>query len=299
MDFKDPVQGLLHLFEDGALTRRDLVGRLTKYTGSTAAAIAAIEQAGLAQTSGGTCPAGVQVSENDPGVINQLLTVHGEGGPLFVYQSLPADYASQPRPAVLVVHENRGLTDHIRDVTRRVAKAGFVAIGVDFLSRQGGTHTMTDPVQHGQAYGRTRPEERLQDMMSALMTIRDQPYVRGDRLGAVGFCAGGGEVFSLATNTKLLNAAVVYYGAIPAPEQIGNLEAPLMGIFGERDRNINGRLPILLTALNQGNKRHAIHIYENAAHAFHNDTSPNYNPEAACDAWAKTITFFSRHLNGA
>ena len=102
MDFKDPVRSLLHLFEDGALTRRDLVARLTKYTGSAAAAIAAIEEAGLAQTSTASCPAGVQISENDPAVISQLLTVHGEGGPLFVYQSLPADYAVRPRPAVLV-----------------------------------------------------------------------------------------------------------------------------------------------------------------------------------------------------
>lgn len=299
MDFKDPIQSLLHLFEDGALTRRDLVARLTKYTGSAAAAVAAIEQAGLAQTTDVTCPAGVQVSENDPAVISQLLTVHGEGGPLFVYQSLPADYASRPRAAVLVVHENRGLNQHIRDVTRRVAKAGFVAVGVDLLSRQGGTHTITDPEQQGAAYGRTTPEQRRQDMASALLTIRDQPYVRGDRLGAVGFCAGGGNVFDLAVNTDLLNASVVFYGAVPAREQLTNLQAPLLGIYAEVDSFTNGGLPTLLTALSSGRTRYALHVYENTGHAFHNDTSARYNPEAACDAWSKTIAFFNRHLNAA
>ena len=191
------------------------------------------------------------------------------------------------------------MNEHIRDVTRRVAKAGFVAVGVDLLSRQGGTHTITDPEQQGAAYGRTTPEQRRQDMVSALLTIRDQPYVRGDRLGAVGFCAGGGNVFDLAVNTDLLDAAVVFYGAIPAPELLANLQAPLLGIFAAQDTGINGRLPILLTAMNGGQKRYGLHLYENTGHAFHNDTGARYNPEAACDAWSKTTAFFNRHLNPA
>lgn len=296
---KDPIRSLLHLYVDGALTRRDLITRLTKYTGSAAASAALIQEAGLAQMSAGSCPAGVQVPENDPAVISQLLTIHGEGGPLFVYQSLPADYASARRPAILVVHENRGLNDHIKDVTRRVAKAGYVALGIDLLSRQGGTQQFPDQQQANQAYNRTQPAERRQDMISALLTIRDQPYVRGDRLGAVGFCAGGGNVFDLAVNTKLLNAAVVFYGQIPEAGAIANLEAPLLGIFGEQDRFINPRLPVLMTALLEGQKRHALHVYENVNHAFHNDTGAAYNAEAACDAWSKTLAFFNRHLNAA
>jgi carboxymethylenebutenolidase len=299
VNFRDPVHNLLHLYEDGALTRRDLVSRLTKYTGSLAASAAVIQEAGLAQATAQACPAGVQVAENDPAVINQLLTVHGEAGPLYVYQSLPADYASARRPAVLVVHENRGLTDHIKDVTRRVAKVGFVAVGVDLLSREGGSHTITDPVQQSAAFGRTTPQTRLQDMASALMTIRDQPYVQGDRLGAVGFCAGGGDVFNLATSTNLLNAAVVFYGTVPQPEQLANMQAALLGHFAELDTNINGRLPVLMTALNAGRKRHELHVHWNTGHAFHNDTGPRYDAEAACDAWSKTIRFFNRLLNAA
>jgi carboxymethylenebutenolidase len=229
-------------------------------------------------------------------VISQLLTIHGEGGPLFLYQSLPADYARAPRPAVLVVHENRGLTEHIKDVNRRVAKAGFVAVAVDLLSRQGGTHTITDPEAALQAYNRTQQQQRTEDMSSALLTIRDQPYVVRDKLAAVGFCAGGGNVFDLAVNTDLLNAAVVFYGPIPAQEALANLQAPLLGIFGQADNFVNPGLAMLLTALTRGNKRYALHVYENARHAFHNDTGASYNPAAACDAWSKTVEFLNRHL---
>jgi carboxymethylenebutenolidase len=297
---KDLIASLIHLYQDGAFNRREIVKRLTECTGSVAAALAVIESAGLANAQTGTCPAGVQVAEGDPAIRAQMLTIHGEGGPLYAYQALPADLGSQPRPAVLVIHENRGLNDHIKDVTRRVAKAGFVAIGIDLLSRQGGTHQFTDPMQQTAAYGRTLPEQRREDMMSALLTIRDQSYVRRDRLGTVGFCAGGGNVFDLAVNTDILTAAVVFYGAAPTPpELINNMSARLLGFFAELDRNINMRLPGLLTSLMNANKRHEIHIYENVGHAFHNDTGAAYNAAAACDAWAKTIDFFNRHLNAA
>ena len=295
---QDRVRSLVHLFEDGALSRRDLVQRLTKVTGSAAAAAVIVAEAGLAQTTTVSCPAGVQVAASDPAIIGQDLIIHGEGGPLKIYQVLPADFARERRPAVLVVHENRGLNEHIRDVTRRVAKAGYVAIGIDLLSRQGGTEAITDPEAAVAAYGRTLPLERRQDMVSALMTIRDQPYARGDKLGAIGFCAGGGNVFDLAVNTDLLNAAVVFYGAIPNPvEQVNNMNAALLGIFAQLDRGINSRLPALITALDAGQKRYGIHIYENTNHAFHNDTGARYDPAAACDAWSKTLAFFNRHLS--
>jgi carboxymethylenebutenolidase len=295
----DPIRSLIHLYEDGAFNRRELISRLTKYTGSIAAATALVESTGLAQSPTAGCLTDVRVAENDPAVVSQDLTIHGEGGPLFVYQSLPRDYSSARRPAVLVIHENRGLNDHIKDVNRRVAKAGFVAIAIDLLSRQGGTSKFPDPVDATAAYNRTTVEERRQDMLSALLTIRDQAYVRSDRLGVVGFCAGGGNVFDLAVNTDKLAAAVVFYGPPPAAEQITNLTAPLLGNFAEQDRGITGRVPAVITALNDARKPYEIHIYQNANHAFHNDTGPNYNATAACDAWQKTIAFFNRHLNAA
>jgi carboxymethylenebutenolidase len=293
---KDPIKSLLHLYEDGAFNRRELVARLTRYTGSIAAATAAIESAGLANAQTSGCPAGVQVAENDPSIFTQMITIHGEGGPLFVYQALPRDYLVDKKPGVLVIHENRGLTDHIKDVTRRVAKAGFVAWGIDLLSRQGGTPQFTEPEQQTAAYGRTTVEQRRQDMLSALLTMRDQTYLRGDRLGVVGFCAGGGNVFDLALNTDALRAAVVFYGPPPAAEQFSAWRAPLLGVFAELDRGITGRIPAVITALNAAEKPYELHIYQGTNHAFHNDTSPRYDPAAACDAWSKTTAFLNRNL---
>jgi carboxymethylenebutenolidase len=296
---KDPIKSLIHLYEDGAFNRRELIARLTRYTGTAAAALAAVESAGLAEAQTAGCPAGVNVAENDPSLVSQMLSIHGEGGRLLVYQSLPNDYATVRRPAVVVVHENRGLTAYIKDVTRRLAKAGYVAIAVDLLSRQGGTEAFPDPEQAGSAYNRTRPEERREDILSTLWTIRDQSYVQRDRLGALGFCAGGGNVFDVAVNTDQLGAAVIFYGTPPGADQLANLQAPVLGIYGDLDRGTTGRVPALLTALNDRQKSYEIHIYQGANHAFHNDTGPRYEPTAACDAWAKTLAFFNRQLTPA
>jgi carboxymethylenebutenolidase len=297
---QDRVKSLVHLYEDGAFSRRELVARLTKHLGSAAAAVAILEETGLAQTVTASCPAGVQVAENDPAVIAQMLTIHGEGGPLYVYQALPADYASKRTPAVLVVHENRGLNEHIKDVTRRVAKAGFIGLGVDLLSRQGGTAAFPDADAAGQAYNRTQPLQRRQDLISVLETFRDQAYVQRDKLGAVGFCAGGGNVFDMAVNSGLPTANVVFYGQIPNPiDQVSNMQGPLLAIYAATDRGTNARLGELMTALDRAQKRYGLHVYENTGHAFHNDTGARYDPAAACDAWSKTIAFFNQHLNGA
>jgi len=294
---QDNIRSLLHLYEDGAFSRRDLIERLIKYTGSTAAATAVVAEAGLLQAQQQACPAGVNVPENDPAIEASNITMHGEGGPLYAYLVTPRA-ANGPRPAVVVIHENRGLNDHIKDVTRRVAKAGYVALGIDLLSRQGGTDRYPDPVDATAAYNRTRPEERRQDLLSAVMTLREQQYVIGDRIGTVGFCAGGGNVFDLAVNTDKLAAAVVFYGTPPNPiDLIARLSCPLLGIFAELDRGINARLAPLYQAMYDQQKRHAIHVYENTNHAFHNDTGARYDPAAACDAWAKTLGFFNRHLN--
>lgn len=294
----DSIGDLIHLYEDGQLSRRDVIARLTRYTGSLAAALAALASAGLAEAQIAQCPTGVRVPESDPSVFSQLLAIHGEAGPLYVYQSLPSNSSGKRLPAVLVVHENRGLTDYIKDVTRRIAAAGYVGLAVDLLSRQGGTANFPDAESAGAAYSRTRPDERRSDMLSALMTIRDQSYVQGDRLAAIGFCAGGGNVWDLVQNTNLLSAAAVYYGTpVPNAEQVARINTPVLAIYAELDRNITAALGPAIQALASGNKRFEVHIYGNAAHAFHNDTGARYDPAAACDAWAKTLTFFARHLN--
>lgn len=291
------IENLIHLHVDGAFSRRELIDRLVKYTGSVAAAVAAVESSGMLQAQTQACPAGVQVPEDAPGIHASTVTLHGEGGPLFAYLVLPTDL-QLPRPAVLVIHENRGLNDHIKDVTRRVAKAGFVALGIDLLSRQGGTDRFTTPTDQTAAYNRTSVAERRQDMISAILTLKDQAYVVGDRLGAVGFCAGGANCIDLAINSRDLTASVVFYGNVPNPaDPLQNISSAMLGLFGERDRNLNTGIPRLLTALQAGQRTYSMHIYEGANHAFHNDTGANYHAAAACDAWSQTIEFFGRHLD--
>ena len=291
----DKVSSLLHLYEDGAFDRRELVRRLAKYTGSVAAAAAITESAGFAQTPQ-TCADSVRVAEDDPAIMAENVSFPGEGTMLFAYQVRPRAAAGRPLPAVIVVHENRGLNEHIKDVTRRVAKAGFLGFGIDLLSRQGGTAAFPDAEQAGAAYNRTRPEERRADINSALLTLLEQSYVTPGKVGIVGFCAGGGNVFDIAVNTDRLAAAVVFYGTPLATDAVANLRAPLLGVFAELDRGVNARLPALITALSEQRKTYGLHVYENTNHAFHNDTGPRYDAAAACDAWAKTIAFFNRHL---
>lgn len=293
------IDSLIHLFEDGAFSRRELFERLKRHTGSAAAAGAAIAAAGLAEAQAppAGCLAQVQVPENAPDLRAEDLSIYSDAGPLLIYQAQAREWTG-PRPGVLVIHENRGLNEHIRDVTRRVARAGYVAVGLDLLSRQGGTPQFADPEAQGSAYSRTRPEERRADMINTLLFMREQTYIRGDRLGAMGFCAGGGNVFDLAVNTDMLAAAVVFYGTpVPPADQISNLNAPLLGIFAELDRGVTGRVPELVTTLLNNRKSFGLHVYQNTNHAFHNDTGARYDAAAACDAWARTLEFFGRHLH--
>jgi carboxymethylenebutenolidase len=201
----------------------------------------------------------------------------------------------EPLPGILVIHENRGLNEHIRDVTRRAARAGYVALGIDLLSRFGGTPS--DPEEALRLYQQTTPEGRLADMLSALAYLQGLDIVRGDKLGAVGFCAGGGNVWSLALNSDLLAAAVAFYGApVPPIDALANLRPPILGIYAELDRNLTrGTLPIIVR-LEELQKPFGFHIYEGTRHAFHNDTGANYDRLAACDAWCKTTKFFEKHL---
>jgi carboxymethylenebutenolidase len=194
-----------------------------------------------------------------------------------------------------VIHENRGLNEHIRDVTRRAARAGYVALGIDLLSRLGGTPD--DPEQALQLYQQTTPAGRLADMLSALTYLQGLDLVQGDKLGAVGFCAGGGNVWNLALNTAALSAAVPFYGApVPALDALATLQAPVLAIYAELDRNLTrGILPVILR-LEELQKPFGFHIYEGTRHAFHNDTGANYDRAAACDAWSKTTAFLEKYL---
>jgi len=296
---EERVEHLVHLYVDGAYSRRQVIAKLAKYTGGAAGALAALQSRGLAQSGGAPCPADVHVPEDATDIEWFNIQYPGRTGTLFGLLARPAPLV-KALPAVIVIHENRGLTEHIRDVTRRVARAGFVALGIDLLSRQGGSHAFDNDTQRGQAYGRTTTAERLEDMLSSIEYLKSEGFVIADRIGAVGFCAGGGNVFLLAINSPDLVAGVPYYGTPPNPlPPLGEMKTALLCIFSETDRNQNARIPGLVEQLVALRKSFGLHLYPGTGHGFHNDTGAIYNAAAACDAWAKTIAFFHQLLDPA
>jgi carboxymethylenebutenolidase len=332
-DDRSHIEELAHLYVDGAFDRRELLRRVAGVTGSVAAATVALESLGLAaerqDASGGanrghgkdeelcSCPEDVRVPEDARDLEVMQVEFPGEAGVIFAHRARPrhgrrrrknddavstdattastASSRGEPLPGILVIHENRGLNEHIRDVTRRAARAGFVALGIDLLSRLGGTPG--DPEEALRLYQQTTPEGRLADMLSALAYLQGLEIVRGDKLGAVGFCAGGGNVWNLALNTDLLTAAVAYYGApVPPLDALANLRPPVLAIYAELDRNLTRGMRPGILRLEELQKPFGFHIYEGTRHAFHNDTGANYDRLAACDAWCKTTAFFEKHL---
>lgn len=234
------------------------------------------------------------VVPDDPEIEAGMIEFPGEGASLMGYLARPR--GDGPFPVVLVCHENRGLTEHIQDVARRFAKAGYVALAVDLLSRQGGTAAITDPEQIPGALGNTPPEQFVQDFISGWTYLQDQPFADAERVGMVGFCFGGGITWRVATAMPELRAAVPFYGPPPPIEQIPNIEAAVLAIYGENDQRINASIPTIEAAMQENGKIYQKIIYPNADHAFHNDTGPRYNPEAARDAWEQTLAWFAQYL---
>ena len=294
-----PIGELVHLYVDGAFGRRELIERVLKVTGSMAAAMVALSGYEEMNAQATPVPPGVRVAENDPDIEARDVTFSGEASSLFGYLVIPKRAKIEPQPGVLVIHENRGLVEHIRDVTRRVAKAGYVALGVDMLSRQGGTAQFTDPTQLAAAYGRTNAIDRRSDLISSLDYLkRQEDYVIHDRIGVVGFCAGGGMVWDLVVNVPELAAAVPFYGN-PVPttaEDVAKIRTPTLAIYAETDRNLTRNMQVAAGLLSTASRSYGLHVYEGVGHAFHNDTGAAYNATAAAEAWSRTLAYFDKWL---
>jgi carboxymethylenebutenolidase len=217
----------------------------------------------------------------------------GEGATLLGYLAQPA--GDGPFPVVLVCHENRGLTEHIKDVTRRLAKAGYAALAVDLLSRQGGVAAFSSDDVPG-ALGNTPPEQFVQDFTSGWRYLQSQAFAQAERVGMVGFCFGGGVTWLMATRMPELRAAVPFYGPHPAVEEVPNIQAAVLAIYAGNDQRINQGIPPIEEAMMQNNKVYEKVIYPGTDHAFHNDTGARYNAEAAQDAWKRTLEWFGRYL---
>lgn len=287
----EEVKRLIQEYEAGKITRREFIRRAAVITGSFAAANVLIQSfipsVGYA----------AQVDPNDPALTSRNVEYAGKAGTVFGYLSRPS--AAGKYPAVIVIHENAGLTDHIRDVARRLAKEGYVALAPDLLSRHGGT-AKANPKGAGLSNIRElAPVEAVAEDVDAGTTyLKSLAEVRGDRLGLTGFCWGEEMAFGSTTRVRGLRAAVVYYGRSPDPlDLVKNIEAPVLAHYAEEDPAITKAAPAAEEAMKKYNKSFTYKVYPKAKHAFNNDTNAErYNPEAAKEAWGRTLEFFKQHL---
>lgn len=207
-------------------------------------------------------------------------------------------YLAQPsgggrKPAVLVIHENRGLNPYIEDVVRRFAAADFLALGPDALTPLGGYPGNDDEGREMQR--RLERSTMEEDFVAGARWLMNHPSSTG-RVGAVGFCFGGGMVNTLAVRLPDLGAAVPFYGSAPPSEDVSRIQAPLLIHYAGLDERVNAGWPDYKAALDAAGKTYTMHMYEGANHGFHNDSTPRYDAEAAELAWSRTIDWFRKYL---
>ena len=256
-----------------------------------AAPTTAAAPTGTASTSPDSVPA------DDPSITAQMVQFPGNDAQLMGYMARPS--GEGPFPIVLVCHENRGLTPYIQDVTRRVAKAGYVGMAVDLLSRQGGTAQVSDQDSIPGLLSGAPPERNVQDFQAGLAYVKQQPFAQPDRAGMVGFCFGGGITWLVAVNTPELKAAVPFYGPPPPVSEVPKINAAVLAIYAEQDTRITQTAPEIEAAMQQNGKTYRKIIYPGVNHAFHNDTGQRYNAEAAQAAWQETLAWFKQYLQPA
>ena len=234
----------------------------------------------------------ITISPDDPAIEVKMVDFQSKSDKIMAYLAKPK--GNGPFPILLLCHENRGLTDHIKDVARRAAKAGYATLAVDLLSRQGGTDKVGADVPG--VLGNTPPQQFVDDFRAGLAFMQTLNFVRKDRAGMVGFCFGGGVTWRCATQIAELRAAIPFYGPNPPLEDVPKTQAAVLGIYGALDTRITGGATEIEAAMKQNNKTFEKIVYPNANHAFHNDTGASYNPEAAKDAWAKTLAWLDKYV---
>ncbi|MGO9004421.1 MAG: dienelactone hydrolase family protein [Beijerinckiaceae bacterium] len=234
------------------------------------------------------------IAEDDPHIVTESESIAGASAALAAYLAKPK--APGRYGGVLVIHQNRGLNPHIEDVARRFAAEGFVTLAVDFLSPVGGTPR--DEEQAIKLFARIDPDKAAADAKAAVAYLRGRPDVDG-KVGAIGFCWGGSIVNRLAENDATLDAAVVYYGGPPPLDKVDRIRAPLLLNYADPklDKWLGPLLPDYEKALQAAGIKYTLHVYQDANHAFNDDTQSRYDPAAAKLAWTRTLAFFKQHLD--
>jgi carboxymethylenebutenolidase len=288
-DFDPRVLKLFDGLVHGRVSRREFLDKAAAFTAGGVTAAMLLDQLSpryaLAE----------QVAPDDPRIVTERIEYESPNGHGTVKGLLarPAE-AAGPVGGVVVIHENRGLNPYIEDVVRRVAVAGFVAVGPDGLTSVGGYPGDDEKGKELQAS--LDPEKLFQDLLAAV------PYLKGldsttDKTGAVGFCYGGGVCNRLAVELGAdLTASVPYYGRVAAVEDVPKIQAPLLLHYASEDERINEGWPAYEAALKEHGKEYTAYVYPDTQHGFHNDTTPRYDQEAAELSWTRTIDFFKAKL---
>ena len=287
----ETLEKLIQVYKDGGITRREFIARAVILTGSLAAATSLIDLL-LASP----VPA-AQVAPNDPALISlDVKFAAPDGAAISGYLSRPK--GESRRPAVVIVHEWRGINDYTRDVARRLATAGYVALAPDLLSRQGGTGSFPSPEAATEKLYKVDEQVITTDLTAAVNYLKGQNFVRANKIGVIGFCWGGGKALMFTTRSKDLAASVIYYGANPRNlEDVKNITAPVLGQYGGADERITSGVPKLEETMKKYGKSFEYKIYAGAPHGFDSDTSPqSYREDAAKEAWERTLEFFNKYL---
>jgi len=299
------AEEMVEEYEEGRMSRRQMIQTVGRILG-----VAVVSPALLTALGCGTPEANVEESEvapvpqsntdgvtvepDDPDIEVSEVEVPGEENAIVAYQALPS--GEGPFAAVLLIHENRGLTEHIRDVTRRFTKVGYAGLAVDLLSRVGGTAQFADESETTTAISELDQDGVISDLRSSVTWLEGQPYVQEGRIGGIGWCWGGGQAWRLATQEPRMRAVVAFYGPNPPLEDVPNIRAAVLGIYGEEDQRIMTQEPELEEALADAGKTYEMRVFEGANHAFFNDTGQRFDPEAAREAWSDTIDWFGEYL---
>ncbi len=287
-DFDQELLDLYDKYAHGIIDRRNFMDRAAKFAVGGLTVTALVDQLmpryALAE----------QVAPDDPSISADYTTYNSPDGhgEIRAYLAMPAD-ASGPLPGVVVVHENRGLNPYIEDVARRLAVAGFVALAPDGLTPLGGYPGNDDA---GREMQRELDGDKLRNDFFAAFESLLAHEATTDKIGAVGFCYGGGICNALAVQYPGLSASVPFYGRQAAAEDVPKIQAPLMLHYAGLDDRINEGWPAYEAALMEHGKEYTAHFYPEVNHGFHNDTTPRYDAAAAELAWERTIAFFNEKL---
>lgn len=288
-DFPPEVLKIFDGYVHGAIDRREFLDRAARHAagGFTAAAMLEALRPNFAWAQ--------QVAKDDKRIRVEYLNYPSPqgSGTMRGYLARPAS-ASGKAPGVVVIHENRGLNPYIEDVTRRLATEGFIAFAPDALTPVGGYPGNEE--QAAKMFGALDANKRTEDLLAAATYLKSRPDV--GRIGATGFCFGGGIVNLMATRMPELAAGVPFYGSQPAAADVPKIKAALLMHYASNDDRINAGWPAFESALKAAGVKYQMYRYPGTQHGFHNDTTPRYDEEAAKLSWSRTLAFFRENLKG-